>query len=104
MTDLLQSIAGTGTDWTVYLLLALVFGTVALAVFGMSTLVTNRTSLKERVGAAGAPGTRAALSSGAGSISLSHDGGGSGSRGPIAKRFIPTELSGVLKTPPDPDL
>jgi len=64
----------------------------------MSTLVTNRTSLKERVGAAGAPGTRAARSSGAASISLSHDVGGLGVLGPIAKRFIPTDLTDVSKT------
>jgi tight adherence protein C len=79
-------------------LLALVFGTVVLAVFGMSTLITNRTSLKERVGAADAPGTRAARSSGTGSISLSHDVGGLGVLGPIAKRFIPTDLADVSKT------
>ena len=95
MADLLQSIAGTGTDWIVYLALALVFATVVLAVFGMTTLVGNRApSLKERVGAGGGRTTRARSSS-AGSIRLMDDAGRFGVLGPVAKRLIPADLADI---------
>ena len=99
MPDLLQGIGTTGVDWIVYLSLALVFGTVVLVVFGMTTLVGGRTSLKERVGATGGRSTRAANRPSGGSIRVMDDASSLGRvLGPIAKRFIPTDLADVSRT------
>src|SRR5215813_2869775 len=97
MPQLLQDLGANGTDLIVYFSLALVFGAVVLVVVGTTTLVGSRTSLKERVGAAGVA-RAGGRSAGPGSIRLLDDASRFGVLGPIAKRLIPADLTDVSRT------
>jgi len=98
MAGLLASLDATGTDWIVYLSMALVFGTVVLVVLGATSLVGGRSSLRQRVGAPGRNGS-AASRQGSGSIRFVDEAASFGRvLGPITKRFLPTDLTDISQT------
>jgi tight adherence protein C len=98
MARLLRDFNLSGSDWVVYLSLALVFGTVMLIVFGVMSLVGGRTSLKARAGATGRSAGPAGKPS-AGSIRFLNDTTTFGRvLGPVARRFMPTDLADVSHT------